>query len=504
MEHATKGCHYKVHILHTAISCDMKAQVMQLQNEWFEMEFVNVTEQLALIRDKLHVRDYYSSTTYYRLLIADMYPAYDKVIYLDCDTVVLGDISELYETDLGEHYVGASPEQAMLQTEVYGNYVERALGIDRRQFFNAGVLLINCRLFREHRVLEQFIDLLHRYTFVVTQDEDYLNVICKNKVQWLSPAWNTEVYGELPVKEEEIKLIHYIMVAKPWHFPDCRLKEYFWRYAEKTQVYPLILEELHAYTDEKRAADLASCERLAETAKREAEREDTYFASLCGGRAPDRVLVQERIARYEREGRWHEDVENDPPTRPLTPGEVDFCRTSLVSRCKAEFALAAAHRFVRRLLKTGEMVMDGIEGIEHFRALESGAIITCNHFNAFDSFAIHMAYDASRHKKRKFYRVIREGNYTSFPGFYGKLMRNCYTLPLSQNKRVMTEFVRATNAILQAGHFILVYPEGSMWWNYRKPKPLQSGAYHMAAKNNVPLLPCFITLRDTDTIGADG
>jgi len=43
-----------------------------------------------------------------------------------------------------------------------------------------------------------------------------------------------------------------------------------------------------------------------------------------------------------------------------------------------------------------------------------------------------------------------------------------------------------------------------MWWNYRKPKPLQKGAFSFAAKNNVPVLPCFITMRDTDQIGDDG
>ena len=506
IDNASKEATYKVHVLHTAISPEMKEKVLQLQNEQFEIAFVDVTEPLANFVEKLHTRDYYSKTTYYRLLIADMYPQYDKAIYIDCDTIVLGDVAELYAHDLGDYYVGACPEQAMAQTDVYGTYVEKVLGIDRTRFFNAGMLLMNCRQFRCQKVLEQFISLIGQYTFVVTQDEDYLNVICKDKVYWLSPAWNTEVYGTLPVPEEEIKIIHYIMVAKPWHFPDCRLKEYFWRYAEKTSVYDLILEELNTYTDEQRAADMASGERLAATAQAEILRDDTYFPSLCRamGKDPDRVFITERIARFEREGRFSEDVENDPPTRPLVPGEVDFTRRKFWSRCKAEFSLASAHRFVRRLLKNGQMVMDGIEGIEQFQNLNSGAIITCNHFNAFDSFAIHLAYDASRHKKRKFYRVIREGNYTSFPGFYGELMRNCYTLPLSQNKKVMTEFVRATNQILQDGHFVLVYPEQSMWWNYRKPKPLQSGAFRFAAKNGVPVLPCFITMRDTDTIGADG
>ena len=68
----------------------------------------------------------------------------------------------------------------------------------------------------------------------------------------------------------------------------------------------------------------------------------------------------------------------------------------------------------------------------------------------------------------------------------------------------MKKFMNAVNTLLQQGHFILIYPEQSMWWNYRKPKPLKKGAFTMAAKNNVPVLPCFITMKDSDILGEDG
>jgi 1-acyl-sn-glycerol-3-phosphate acyltransferase len=150
------------------------------------------------------------------------------------------------------------------------------------------------------------------------------------------------------------------------------------------------------------------------------------------------------------------------------------------------------------------MIVKEIIGAEHFASLESGAIITCNHFNAFDSFAMQMAYESANVEGRALFRVIREGNYTAFPGFYGYLMRHYNTLPLSSNAKVMQEFVRATSLLLQKGHFVLIYPEQSMWWNYRKPKPLQKGGFYLAARNNVPVLPCFITMQDTDIIGEDG
>ena len=107
-------------------------------------------------------------------------------------------------------------------------------------------------------------------------------------------------------------------------------------------------------------------------------------------------------------------------------------------------------------------------------------------------------------KTRAFYRVIREGNYTSFPGFYGFLMRHFYTLPLSSNAKTMQKFIKATDQLLQEGNFVLFYPEQSMWWNYRKPKPLKPGAYRFSVKNKVPVVPCFITMQDSDYLGPDG
>ena len=83
-------------------------------------------------------------------------------------------------------------------------------------------------------------------------------------------------------------------------------------------------------------------------------------------------------------------------------------------------------------------------------------------------------------------------------------MRNCNTLPLSSNKATMKKFIKAVDKLLQKGQLILIYPEQSMWWNYRKPKPVKKGGFTFAAKNNVPVLPCFITMEDSEYKDSDG
>lgn len=100
-------------------------------------------------------------------------------MYIDSDTVVLGDISELFDYDIGDNYVGASCDPVVSQADIFGNYAEQVLDIDRNHYFNAGVLVLNINQFREQDILGQFVELLHAYTFVVAQDQDYLNIICK-------------------------------------------------------------------------------------------------------------------------------------------------------------------------------------------------------------------------------------------------------------------------------------------------------------------------------------
>ena len=504
-QNASKDKKYHVHVLHTSIKQETQERMLAMANENFEVSFDNVSAYMVNLCEKLPLRDYYSNTTYYRMFIADMFPKLDKVIYIDSDTIVQGDISELYSYDIENYDVGACHEQAMVQVDVYGSYVEKCLGINRNLFFNAGVLLINCRRFRESHVIRRFVKLLEIYDCRVTQDEDYLNLLCRDHVKFLPQTWNSEVFGDMLDEPENCKVIHYIMVAKPWHFEDCRLGDIFWSYAKQTDVHDEILNILNNYTDEKRRSDMESADRLYQLAIAEASRPDTFVARLADMRDKGRVEITEKIARYEREGRFDEDVEEDPPGRQIEPGEVDYLRKKIRSKFRRRLAYAMAKKFLNNILDNKQMIVKDVIGIEHYSALDCGAIVTCNHFNAFDSFAMQIAYESAGHpKKRKLYRVIREGNYTSFPGFYGYLMRNYNTLPIPSKPKAMREFVKATDTLLKKGNFVLIYPEQSMWWNYRKPKPLKSGGFYFAAKNKVPVLPCFITMKDSKIIGEDG
>jgi 1-acyl-sn-glycerol-3-phosphate acyltransferase len=150
-----------------------------------------------------------------------------------------------------------------------------------------------------------------------------------------------------------------------------------------------------------------------------------------------------------------------------------------------------------------QLIIKEVRGIENFRAVNGGKIVTCNHFNVCDNYAVWMALREHMNEKM-LYKVIREGNYTNPPKPFGLFMRHCNTLPLSSQTATMKKFLRAVKELLSRGETILIYPEQSMWWNYRKPRPMQDGAFSLAVRNKTPIVPIFITMNDSDILDGDG
>ena len=517
-DNASKDYIYSIYVLHDGLKKDTMTALKNVEEENFTIRFVNVKMRHLMFHNKLHTRDYYSKSTYYRLFIQSLFPELDKAIYLDSDIIVTGDISELYNYDLDGYLVGAANEDVMQNTNVFGEYVEKALGINRNLFFNAGVLVLNLKAFRKEKVEERFLKLLTRYKFSVTQDEDYLNVICKDKILFISNAWN--VSPAVIKNNEEIKLIHYKMDLKPWHYDGVRYGEYFWEYAAQTEFYETLKFMKDNYGINEKSRDKETYKNLVALAKAEAEKDDSYCNVELKGNKPkkksrkekiryekhkERLEVLERIKLLEQNGIFDKDVENDPPTIPLDAAKVDYLCKKPISKLKTAVVNKIARAYIQKMINKKRLIIKEINGIENLKNLNEGAVILCNHFNAFDNFAIQLVFEkAGQHKKRKLYKVIREGNYTSYKGLYGMFFRNCNTLPLCSSFKTMKYFLSATDEILSRGDYILIYPEQAMWWNYKKVRPFKSGAFDVAVRQNAPVLPVFITFTDSEVLDVDG
>ena len=218
----------------------------------------------------------------------------------------------------------------------------------------------------------------------------------------------------------------------------------------------------------------------------------------------ERLEILRKIEEYEENGWFDRDVEDDPPTTPLDHTKVDYTGKRFSTRVASEIANIFGRNHFEGMLKRGDVILREIRGAENFDAVKDcGALVTCNHFNAFDNYAAYKALEPMLGKKR-LYKIIREGNYTSFGGFYGYLFRHCNTLPLCSSISGMKALMNAISVLFERGEKILIYPEQGMWYNYRKPRPLKEGAFRFAARDNVPVLPLFITLEDTERLDGDG
>lgn len=214
-------------------------------------------------------------------------------------------------------------------------------------------------------------------------------------------------------------------------------------------------------------------------------------------RSPERLAILEKIKALEAEGgdSFYVDVEDDPSGHELRPDEVDYLRVKLSSKCKTLVARAMAAVLQPLIRRDLQMT---VVGEENLVGITGGAIITSNHFSIYENLAVKEVADRVAGKHR-FYRVIKGLNYFQ-PGWIGFLMKNCDTLPLSKNLKTLRLFESALEKLLADDALVLVYPEQAMWWNYRKPRPPKAGAYHYAAKFNVPIIPVFVTMEDTDVL----
>ena len=277
LDNASKDNFYMIYVLTSHLSEENMKSIKKHEVENCSIEFVQLSKELDKVQNMFHLRDYYSKETYYRIFIPNLFPQYQKVLYLDCDITVLGDVSELYNTEIHGYYVAAAQEEVMQTYEVFGNYVEKADGINRKSYFNAGILLINCRRWRNKLIAERFVDLLNRYKFRVVQDEDYLNVLCKDNIKWVSLGWNKTSYKNEAFDDKDLKIIHWKITWRPWKYKDVLYEEYFWKYAKMTDFYDKLIQMRDSRTEEDFKKDKLLMENLQKMAQEDADDPNNYY-----------------------------------------------------------------------------------------------------------------------------------------------------------------------------------------------------------------------------------
>lgn len=215
-----------------------------------------------------------------------------------------------------------------------------------------------------------------------------------------------------------------------------------------------------------------------------------------------RLKVISNIEKAIEENNFNKKVEEGDPI--VTPEDrekyiikFDILRKKATNRKQAQLAAKFADMATKQENADTEIV-----GLENIKDLETG-IITSNHFNKVDSTVVRHVLHKIKSKK-KLYIIIQEANVLN-DGQVGFLFKHCYTIPVSTNYDYMiNNFMPSVEKIFKDKDFVLIYPEQEMWFNYRRPRPMKIGAYHYACKYNVPIIPCFVEIRNKDEIDDEG
>ncbi|OOR98201.1 hypothetical protein B0186_09645 [Canicola haemoglobinophilus] len=222
------------YILDLGIAFESKSKILEIVNKNnSNIEFIGVDKKdfLKFPSTISHI----SIATYARLKIDHYLPALDKVIYLDVDTLVINDLTPLWNVDLDGCVVGACIDSYVefgLQGYKYN------IGLtDKDVYFNAGVLLIDLLKFKSLDVYNRAISFLQKYPNIEFQDQDILNFILKEKSRIVDPAFNfmptlknrmknREKLHEYEKLDRLITVIHYCSNVKPWGGLSNHIKSY--------------------------------------------------------------------------------------------------------------------------------------------------------------------------------------------------------------------------------------------------------------------------------------
>lgn len=135
----------------------------------------------------VYVDEKYTVAASFRLLISELLPEYDTVIYMDCDMIIRNNLADLYRNiDLGDNYLAAVFE-ATLDFQIPGM---RKLGFLPGEYFNSGFLVMNLSQLRKDGMSKKFVEAL-QVDYLEFPDQDVLNMLCKNRVTPLPPYYNS-------------------------------------------------------------------------------------------------------------------------------------------------------------------------------------------------------------------------------------------------------------------------------------------------------------------------
>ena len=265
IENSTPENNYDITVLESSISDINKKLILgMVDKKNISLRFYNVNRKMDGI--ELKAGGHISVETYFRLLIPQIFINYDKVLFLDSDMTAHADVADLFKTDVKNCTVAAAVDQCIAafyngSDKTFYPYCKKVLKLkNHHEYFQAGVMLLNLKRFRERYTTKEIFDFAtsRQFTYV---DQDIMNSLCRDEVKHIPLSWNVfPDFGDyshefMPEKlrkkyeyaRNHIKICHHTGPIKPWTDPtwDILMTDRFWKYARKTPFYEIMLYRLN-------------------------------------------------------------------------------------------------------------------------------------------------------------------------------------------------------------------------------------------------------------------
>jgi len=200
-----------IYIIDGGLSKESKLKLEELEYRYnFKIKYLDAQKEIFKNYPKL---SHWGDIIYNKLLVDRLLPDIDKVLYLDCDLVVLGDVRELYSTNI-ENKVLAAAERSE------NEFLKERVVIDKsiKNYFNAGVLLFNLKEFRRKKIGKKCLHFIEKNAQEVDYPEqDALNYVIDNNFVELRHKYNFLVANPMKKSFKKPFIIHYNSKIKPWH-----------------------------------------------------------------------------------------------------------------------------------------------------------------------------------------------------------------------------------------------------------------------------------------------
>lgn len=266
LENADTTCGYEITILNTDINVQNKEKIRNLEKRFCNarIRFFDVSRMLE--QYDFIANNHVSIETFYRLFIPIIFKEYKKVIFLDSDLIIKGDIKKLYDLSDDQYVISATRDldyesqyNAMLRVKKYTNEI---LGIsDVKKYFQAGVLVFNVAKYNQKYHCKKLLEFASDKEFMYV-DQDVMNSVLYGDIFYISNQWNVMTdcagerlnnikmyasnnsYRDYLLARKNPYIIHYAGWAKPWNRPEDDFADEFWIVARKTIFYEIILARM--------------------------------------------------------------------------------------------------------------------------------------------------------------------------------------------------------------------------------------------------------------------